>query len=156
MQFQPNTCLPAPSDETIRAMEENYEIKLPNLFVQFLQSGNGGTPIQNEFRQGTRERVIEFFLCLLDAPADNETRGWGDINVVITQLDERLVEDEDAYGIPIIPFGALFGGDFICLDYRENPENPSIAVWDHEQSEDLKPYLEKIADSFEAFLQKLH
>jgi len=154
MQFAPNTTLPAPSPDSIDELEEAYEIKLPPSFVRYLNTGNGGTPVENSFPQGGELRMIEFFLPLLDDPAEDE-RGWSDINVVITELDERLIDDEDAIGIPIIPFAALFGGDFVCLDFRANPEQPQVAVWDHELSEELQPHLEVIAPDFDTFLRQL-
>ena len=38
----------------------------------------------------------------------------------MSQLDERIIEDEDLIGVEILPIAVLFAGDFVCLDYRSN------------------------------------
>ena len=49
----------------------------------------------------------------------------------------------------------LFAGDMLCLDFRNSEAVPEIVVWDHEQSKDLKPVVEKVANCFAEFLTKL-
>ena len=66
------------------------------------------------------ELLIERFLCLLEDPEDDDENGWYDIEVVLSDIDTRLTDDEDLTGINIIPFAVLFAGDFLCLDFREN------------------------------------
>lgn len=55
-----------------------------------------------------------------------------DIDVTLTQIEDRLTDIEDLIGIDILPVAFLFAGDFVCLDYRDNRENPSVCVWNHE------------------------
>lgn len=129
-------------------------MELPVAYKRFLLSGHGGYPVQNEFSHGGSLRMVEFFLPILDDP-DEEEEGWRDTSVVLTELDGRILDDEDMVGMNIIPFAALAGGDFVCFDFRKNPAGPDISVWDHERSEELAPHLEKVAPSFEAFLAML-
>ena len=87
------------------------------------------------------------------------------IESVIMSIIDRLLEydvekeeeDEDydngVYGYNIIPIAALFGGNFLCLDYRESTNNSTICVWDHEMSDDGKPVTYFIANSFKEFLK---
>ena len=59
-------------------------------------------------------------------------------------------------GLQLIPIVALFGGDFICLDYTKSKENPSICIWYHEASYELDPAVEFVANNFTEFLKMLH
>jgi hypothetical protein len=155
VDFDPGTALPPPSEDRIRWFEESYRVKLPSEYLELLRTANGAVPRDRVFSQGHKERSIERFLPLLEAPGDNREMGWYDLTSVLTQLDARLVDREDLVGMNVIPIAALFGGDFVCLDYRGGGAAPTVAVWDHEQSEELAPHLEEVADSFESFLRVL-
>ena len=146
--------LPKPSNERIKWFEKIYRIELPIEYKDFLRKFNGGKPITNIFKVNGREYIIERFLCLLDKPKENETYGWYDLTSVLTQLDCRLIDNEDLVGMNVIPIAALFAGDFICLDYRENI-NPCIVVWNHEESDDFEPVTEKVADNINQFFNML-
>jgi len=155
VDIKPNTAVTGPSPDSVRWFEQAYRVNLPVDYVKFLKHGNGGVPVQNVFNVNGRERVLECFLCLMEDPNEDPVNGWRDISVVLSQLDERLIDDEDLVGMNVIPFAVLFGGDFVCFDFRQNPTSPVLAVWDHEQSEEFKPYLEVVADSFSEFLSML-
>lgn len=151
MEFQPQTALVPPSDQRIAWFEKTYRVVLPLDYVAILRTSNGAVPLTNLFDQGGKERLIERMLCLLEKPKGDQVNGWFDITVVITQLDSRLIDDEELVGMNVIPIAALFGGDFLCLDYRADAQSPVVAVWDHERSEELQPHLETIAPSFKQF-----
>ena len=72
-----------------------------------------------------------------------------DIDVVMSQLDERLFIHEDILGFELIPIVALYGGDFLCLNYVEDTENPSICIWYHEEYYELEPAIEFLATLYE-------
>lgn len=151
MEFIKATELEPPSTETIRKFEENHRIRLPSTYLNLLRTGNGAIPIKHRFFQYNRERLIERMLCILDNPNNDNKNGWYDIGVIISQINERLVDNPDIVGTNVIPIAALFGGDFLCLDYRNNIANPNISVWEHEKSDIFQPYLEKIANSLPEF-----
>lgn len=151
MKFETGTALAPPTPERVKWFEKSYRVKLPQEYLEVLQTGNGGVPTKKTFVVDDFERLIERMLCLLPKPKEDEENGWYDLSVVISQLDLRLIDDEELVGINVIPIAALFGGDYVCLDFREDPKSPSVAVWDHEMSEELEPALEPVADSFGEF-----
>jgi hypothetical protein len=151
MHFKTGSAVIPPSDQRIEWFEKTYHVKLPPEYVAVLKVGNGAIPEKNLFVQAGRERLIERMLCLLEKPSSDDVNGWADITVVMTQLDCRLIDDEELVGMNVIPIAVLFGGDFLCLDYRADIKTPVVAVWDHEQSEEFQPQLEKVADSFRQF-----
>jgi hypothetical protein len=155
MEFQPGTAVHPATDERIDWFEKTYRVSLPQAFVQMLKHSNGAIPMTNLFDEGGTERMIERMLCLIDQPRQQPTMGIYDITTVLTQLDARLIDDEQLVGMNVIPIASLFGGDFICLDYRENGAAPIVSVWDHERSAEFRPFLVKIADSFEEFTRLL-
>mgnify|MGYP004591174143 CR=1 FL=1 len=146
--------LPKPSSERIKWFEKTYRVELPVEYKEFLSKYNGCRPLTNIIKTNKNDYVIERFLCLLDRPKDNEVDGWYDITSVLTQLDCRLIDDEDLIGMNVIPIAALFAGDFVCLDYREST-SPCIVIWDHEESDEFEPVTEKIADSLTEFFDML-
>jgi len=146
--------LPLPDDEVISSFEEYCRVELPKEYKEFLKVNNGAIPQTNIFNYGGREYLIERFLCLLESAESEETFGWYDLEVVLSQIDTRLTDDENLVGANIIPFAALFAGDFVCLDLRDN-KKPSILVWFHEESDDLKPVTIKVAENFVEFLKML-
>lgn len=151
MDFQQGTALAPPPDELIRWFETTYRVTLPADYVAALKKGNGAVPSRREFRQGRRERMIERMLCLIPEPQNDQVNGWYDLTVVLSQLDARLIDNENLVGMNVIPIALLFAGDFVCIDFRHTVESPVVAVWDHEQSRDLHPVLEPVAPSFTAF-----
>lgn len=100
------------------------------------------------------EYAIERFLCILSEYKIHRL-GMYDIGVVITQIEDRLSDNPDLIGVEILPIAALFAGDFICLDFRNEKDKPDVCVWSHEESEEDKPVTYKVADSFEEFCDSL-
>lgn len=136
-----------PSAETIRDFERYCRVKLPEDFVDFLDYGNGGIPVNNEFDHCGFVRLIERFLPMMADPNSNDI-GQFDISVVMTQIDARLGDDPDEVGCKIIPFAYLFSGDFLCFDYRRDSSDPQVVIWDHNRSEEFSPHTEFVSGSF--------
>jgi hypothetical protein len=156
MEFDAGTVLPGPSEPRIIWFEDSYGVKLPLALRQLFATGNGGVPKSRTFNQAGRGRLIERFLPLLDDPKAVGDLGWYDITVVISQIGDRLVESEHMVGTDVVPFAALFGGDFVCLSYKSlEVEEPTVVVWDHEQSEEGAPHLEQVASDLIEFLSQL-
>ncbi len=156
MRIDASSVLPAPSQERVRWFEESYRVKLPPALRSFLHRCNGGVPTgEATFVVNGRERLLERFLPILESPRAAGTIGWYDISVVITQIEDRLIDDDDLVGTNMVPIAALFGGDFLCLDYRADVAEPSVVVWDHEQSEEGAPVVFEVCDSFSDFLVSL-
>ena len=148
------TALPPAGAERIAWFERTFEVVLPSSYRELLERGHGGSPVHGDFEVGHQERTVERFLCLLPSPREEPAAGWADITIVMSQIDDRL-GPADETGSSLIPIAALFGGDFVCLDYRASRREPAVVVWDHERSEELEPFTVPVAPSFGAFEQLL-
>ena len=145
---------PMPDNDLFAHKEKKWRQILPDSYKEFLMENNGGVPVQNTFVSNSREYMIERFLCILKSPRDSEL-GMYDISVVVTQIEERLTDNEDLLGVEILPIAAIFAGDFVCLNFKDSKSNPSVCVWSHEESGEFEPTLYKIADNFSNFLEVL-
>ena len=150
-----DSILMLPNDELISKFEKFHRVVFPNDYRVFIKKNNGAIPIFNTFEFNNHEYLVERFLCLLGNKKNDVEEGWADIGVIVTQMFDRLTDDGDKLGIPIIPIAVLFAGDFVCLDFRDMPENPVVCIWYHEESIPFCPVTEKISDSFGEFLSIL-
>lgn len=154
MKIKNGSILPTPSEERIESFEDYCGIELPAEFKDFLRNSNGAIPIINVFSHNGREYLVERFLCLIEEPQSDDVNGWYDIEVILSQIDTRLTDDEDLVGANVIPFASLFAGDFVCLDFR-NGKTPSVLVWFHDESEDFNPVTVEVAKSINEFFNML-
>jgi len=145
---------PMPTDALLHEREVAWRVKLPDDYKEFIKKENGIIPSKRYFHFGNNEKVIDRFLAIL-AISGEKTEEAYDIGVVSTQLEGRIVFDEDNVGMQLIPIAALFGGDFVCLNYVEDSEKPSICIWYHEESYELEPAIEFLANNFTEFLAML-
>lgn len=150
-----------PDEAFIQETEGVWGVKLPAEYRQFLKEFNGGIPDKGQFMcegQG-QVRKIEHFMCILE-DADNDD-GYYDIDATLTPIFEDIVADPHFLGYEIIPIAELVDedydlrGDFVCLDFRESKENPSVCVWDHLKSREFKPVTYKVADTYTEFIDML-
>ena len=146
--------LPLPSEKIIAEKEIEWRLVLPIDYKNFLIKYNGGIPNENSFECNGHNYAITRFLCVLKN-ANESHNGRYDISVVESLIGERLTDNEDLIGIEVLPIAELFAGDYVCLDYRNNQEKPSVCVWSHENSEEFSPVTYKVADSFSEFIAKL-
>jgi hypothetical protein len=152
MNYKSNPWLNAPSQESITKLERYCGVALPANYKEFLMSNNGAVPTRVCTFFAHHEYVLERFLPLID-DIKNNPEGHYDILVVMTQIEERLTKDPDSEVYELIPIGALFAGDCVCLDYSEGA--PTVSVWVHDQSGLFEPYTYHVADSFSEFLGML-
>ncbi len=142
---------PLPDDDYIAIVEAGLRVKFPADFEEFLKTYGGARPVVGTFMAGNHEWAIDRFLCLLKN-FDSHPLGWYDIEATWSQLSTRLCENPDKVGAEMVPAVVLFAGDFVCLDYRHDPDAPSVVVWLHEQSDDFSPVTIPVADTFTDFL----
>ncbi|WP_105122548.1 SMI1/KNR4 family protein [Streptococcus suis] len=155
MNIQDNTIiLPLPTDNLIRKREEIWKVELPTDYKVFIKRGNGGVPERRTFIFQGRNYLLQRFLGLLENVSDSSL-GWYDIDVVESQIGERLTDNFDLVGIEVLPIAEIFGGDYLCFDFRTDTTKPSICLWFHELSGEFAPHTEKVADSFSEFLEML-
>lgn len=146
---------PLPTDGLLQEREVAWRVKLPDDYKEFIKNENGVIPSKRYFHFGNNEKVIDRFLAILAILGEKEEEAY-DIGVVSTQLEGRIVFDEDYVGMQLIPIAALFGGDFLCLNYADEAEHPSICIWYHEESYELEPAIEFVANNFTEFLAMLY
>ena len=146
---------PLPTDALLKEREVAWRVKLPDDYKEFIKKENGVIPSKRYFHFENNEKVIDRFLAIL-AISGEKTEEDYDIGVVSTQLEGCIVFDEDNVGMQLIPIVALYGGDFLCLNYLEDTENPSICIWYHEESYELEPAIEFLANNFTEFLAMLY
>ena len=144
-----------PTDALLQEREVAWRVKLPDDYKELIMRKNGFRLSKNLYSLTNRSFLIERFLCILENTKDNPL-GMYDLDVVMSQLDERLFVHEDILGFELIPIAALFGGDFVCLNYVEDSEKPSICIWYHEESYELEPAIEFLANNFTEFLAMLY
>ncbi|RSI69995.1 SMI1 / KNR4 family protein [Streptococcus oralis] len=145
---------PLPTDALLQEREVVWRVKLPDDYKEFIKNENGLIPSKRYFHFRHNEKVIDRFLAILAISGEKSEEAY-DIGVVSTQLEGRIVFDEDSVGMQLIPIAALFGGDFLCLNYAEEAEHPSICIWYHEESYELEPAIEFVANNFTEFLAML-
>ena len=145
---------PLPTDELFERKEKFWRVELPIGYVKFLKENNGARTKDGAFECNGREYAIDRFLCLLNTPSEN-VLGMYDIDVTLTQLEDRLTDNEELIGVDILPIAVLFAGDFACLDFTKDRKNPSVCVWDNEQSAELEPITYFVADTFDEFISKI-
>lgn len=144
-----------PTDALLHEREVAWRVKLPDDYKEFIKKENGIMPSKRYFHFGNNEKVIDRFLAILAISGEKAEEAY-DIGVVSTQLEGRIVFDEDNVGMQLIPIAALYGGDFLCLNYVEDPDNPNICIWYHEESYELEPAIEFLANNFTEFLAMLY
>ena len=149
-----NPILPIPNEELLLEEEKMWRVKLPFDYRDFLLNTNGGCPDKKEFRCQNHNYMIESFLCILQN-SENRENGFYDIDVVLSQIEDRLTDNEDLVGCELLPIAELFAGDYLCLDFTKNADNPFLCIWDHEKSDELEPVTYKVADSFSEFITLL-
>lgn len=155
MTIQDNSIIqPIPSAELISEKEKKWRLVLPVDYKEFIMNYNGGIPNEKSFECNNRNYAITRFLCILKNVQEAQ-HGWYDISVVESQIGERLTDNEDLIGVEVLPIAELFAGDYVCLDYRENKEMPSVCIWSHEESGEFEPVTYKVADTFTDFVAML-
>lgn len=93
--------LPLPTDYLFQRKEAFWRIKLPSDFIDFLKANNGARPLEASFKCNNYEYVIDRFLCLLEVPSSNNL-GIYDIDVTLTQIEDRLTDNEDLIGVEVL------------------------------------------------------
>ncbi|MBM80619.1 MAG: hypothetical protein CMJ78_08510 [Planctomycetaceae bacterium] len=120
-------------------------------YMEFIQRFNGGIPKKCCFNDSRGHgRMVEYFMYFSDLPRD---AGLRDVHVTVAHTQ---ASDSEAFRPDLIPFAELFAGDMLCFDHSVNPQQPSIVIWLHEESEIDAPAVEHIANSFREFCEMLY
>ena len=147
IEIQPGTSAPPPSEGGRARIEDSLGLPLIQDYFDFLMGTNGGVPVKKFFFLDRNEKVVERMLSVVDGYTESAF-GVYDIEVVWSQIEDRLDDS-------LMPFAALFGGDFLCFSYQEGIE-PIVVFWDHEKSRENAPALTFVAPTFLEFSKMLH
>ena len=137
----------------ITDIEDNYCIKLPNTYIEFILAHNGATLVNDIFDyddpnyKDERNADALAFMKVENIQHNIETVKSG---------EEPDWPIEYRFEEGLIPFGDNGGGDMICFDYRNDKttDNPPIVIWNHDMG--LKHRVVFIANNFEEFINMLH
>ena len=94
-------------------IEKRYNIKLPKEYKQFYQY------------------AIKEINNKIELHIENDTLNIQKF-LTVSEINDILEEDYDFFGYDIIPIPETDYGDYICLYYKRNTQNPSIIYWDYE------------------------
>ncbi|MBB1335078.1 MULTISPECIES: SMI1/KNR4 family protein [unclassified Pseudoalteromonas] len=141
--------------DELYSLEMFFNINLPISYREFILEFNGASPEEAIIRINSEERVLERFLIVSEDEKLDSGLMQYEIKVVMAQIEERLTANEDLVGAETLPFAFLFGGDFLCLDFKEDAINPKVVIWDHNESEELSPVFYKAFDNFQKFLNAM-
>ncbi len=147
-EYEEGSCAGPLSITSVPLIEKATGSRLDPAYLQQLQICNGGVPKKRYFPVPGNSKVIDRFLCIIDDYQDNQKHGPYDVDVVYTQISDRLGDNQ-------VPFATLFGGDFLLFEDEGGPV-PHVVVWDHERSGEDSPVTLAVADSFTAFLSLLY
>src|SRR5688500_18932072 len=148
LQFVENTTAGKVKPDYVAKTEKMIGLKFPTNFLSLLEARNGGVPVKRLFKIDDEVKVLERFLCLV---SDYKVNKFGDfdIGVVWSRIEDRLDGN-------LLPFAAVFAGDYLCFDYADNRNKPKVVLWYHELSDEEAPYIIPVADSFDEFLEMLY
>ena len=154
MHINKNSILNADISERIRKVEEYSKINFPKSYIDFIKKYNVGVPVTNEFLCNSHFYAINRFLGFVNEYKISPLGDY-DIAVVLSQIDTRLTDNPDLIGDELIPIASLFAGDYLCLDFKESRDDPSVCIWSNEESGEFEPVTYKVADTFSDFVTML-
>lgn len=139
----------------IKEVEEYCHVKFPDSYIRFIEEYNVGMPEANTFQtEGGDDYVINQFLGFVE-DFQNSPLGEYDIAVVMAPIDTYLTDDPDLIGAELIPVARLTTDDYVCLNFKDDKEEPGVCVWSCMESEEFHPVIYKVADSFLEFIESL-
>ncbi|MCU5201634.1 MULTISPECIES: SMI1/KNR4 family protein [Bacillus cereus group] len=129
------------TDNEIKQVEQHFNIKLPNDFIECVKECDGGYPRPKVFDvPGQDENVFSDLLTFHIEDEYSIVKNYEDIK-------DQLVDN-------VYPFANDPFGNFLCFDYRNNPTSPTIVFWDHEE-EDMEKAIYPVCSTFTELLDSL-
>lgn len=139
---------PAPSPEVIEKFQRQYQVHLPQHYLVFLNTANGGYPDIGGFSYVTRsgqmgESAVSSLFWLTD-DRDDQYGLWWNTSIL------REVMEKAGLPVQVVAIGENGGNDLIYLDMTASPSAVHIL---YRTSGNSTP---KIATSFEQFIDNLY
>ncbi|HDR4736958.1 TPA: SMI1/KNR4 family protein [Bacillus cereus] len=129
------------TDNEIKKVEEYFNIKLPNDFIECVKENDGGYPQPKVFDIAGQDEST--FNDLLTLHMDDKYS----IVQRYENIKEWLVDR-------VYPFASDSFGNFLCFDYRNTLDSPTIVFWDHEE-EDIEKAIYPVCSTFTELLNSL-
>ncbi|REG23323.1 SUKH superfamily protein [Archangium gephyra] len=131
---------PHPVDsQMLDRLEQQWKVKLPDLYRELVTTYQGMGPEPCAFNVGTGN---DAFSVLLIVSAESEKKAYS-VNEA-----HRILEPHVPVGIS--PFALTPGGEYLCFDYRNSPEQPRVVLVTVEMS------IHPVADDFASFMNGLY
>lgn len=110
---------------SIRKVENEFEIKFPLDFIELIIKHNAGIPIPSTF---DTERIKgKDFGELLNFNLNESFNVIHEYNLIKNRIPEK-----------VFPFAGDAGGNYLCFDFREDENDPLIRFWDHEMKFEIE------------------
>ncbi len=134
--------------ERIQELEKKLKIKFPEKFVQEVEKYNGESVNGKELyktKSGEERGFTGFLNYNNDAKYDEFLKTYNDL---VKYCKPSFPKKE------VYPFSPTAGGDYLCLDYRQNKENPKVVYFTHDTF--YGEEYETIAESFDEWFSSLY
>ncbi|PED08598.1 SMI1/KNR4 family protein [Bacillus pseudomycoides] len=128
------------TDKEIQQVEQYFDIKFPIDFVECVKKYNGGYPRPKIFDIPEQDENVFNNLLTFDLESEYS------IIQRYESIKDRLVDK-------VYPFGRDSFGNFLCFDYRNTPEAPTVVFWEHE--EDMEKAIYPVCSAFQELLNSL-
>jgi hypothetical protein len=149
LEYDPRSAAGPLDPQEVEQAERFVGMRFDPDWVAHLTRVNGGKPGKRNFDFGDNVKTVTRLLCIVpDFAGQREGHGAFDVRAVRIRIEDRLHDR-------LVPFAALFPGDYLCFDYA-GPGRPRVVLWDHEKSRPGAPHTDPVAESFTAFLQMLY
>lgn len=140
--------------ERIKEIEAYCRVKFPDDYILFIEEYNVGLPEAHTFWANHKEYEIERFLGFVN-DYQNSPVGEYDIAVVMAPIETYMTDNPDLIGADLIPIAKLTTEDYVCLNFKDNQEEPSVCIWSSTESDEFQPVTYEVADSFLYFAESL-
>lgn len=120
--------------------------KLPYSYYSLVTNDDGSTPFPNIFKLVKKNG--QYVVSCVGAFLAFNPSEYGDIVNEVKHPPEFFPQN-------LVPFAEVGNGDYICFDYRQDPQtdNPSVVYWSHEDAPEES--VSFLAKDFESFLDML-
>ena len=123
----------------IYPIEQSWGVRLPEVYKQLVSQYQGMAPEPCVFNVGEGEDVFNDLLTITPI----EERESYSVMHVYEVLEPHLPTG-------LFPFGRTPGGEYLCFDYRDSPDEPRVVLVTVEMS--ILP----VANNLQEFLDGLH
>ena len=132
----------------ILELEKKLKMKFPEKFVQIVEKYNGEN-INGKELYKTKSGKERAFSGFLDFNEGAEYEGF------LKEFNDLVKFYKPSFPKKgVYPFSRTGGGDYLCLDYRKNKENPKVVYFTHDTF--YGEEYETIAESFDEWFESLY